>query len=517
MMRTSVWSTTLLALVLAGCASGPEPAAAPPPAVTPAPAAALDAALDAALAGITAEESRAHVAFLASDELRGRATPSPGLEQAAAYLADELRGMGLEGGAGGGFLQPYPVQSVTLEPAGIRLTAQGVDGPALAYARDFFAFPADVDSITGPATYVGLTRALMAEDVPDLTGRIAVAVLDLQSQMDLINAPRRAAEAGAIGVLLVLPPLVPPQAVPAIADQVTAVSLEIPVPTFGILWSQAKAILSAAAAVLDDPAPDAAVALDDVRLTLVAAAERDEAQVPNVVALLPGSDPALRDEYVLLTAHFDHVGVGEPDADGDSIYNGADDDASGTALVLEVAEAFASLPEPPARSIVFLLVSGEEKGLLGSRWWAENPTVPIGDVVANVNMDMVGRNAPDTVVAIGQEYTSLGPLAHRIAREYPALGLTIAQDPNPAEQAFFRSDHVAFMRKDVPAIFLTTWLHDDYHQPSDEVDAIDADKLARVGRLVFLMAHEAANANEPPSWTGDSREEVREVLKGSPF
>jgi Zn-dependent M28 family amino/carboxypeptidase len=166
---------------------------------------------------------------------------------------------------------------------------------------------------------------------------------------------------------------------------------------------------------------------------------------------------------------------------------------------------------------VFVAVSGEEKGLLGSKHYAENPTVPIESIIANINMDMIGRNAPDTLIAIGQEYTSLGPLAHRVAETWPELGLTIAPDPDPAEQAFFRSDHVNFLKADIPSIFFTTWDHEDYHQPSDHADRIDSDKAARVARFSFLMGYEIADDPIPPSWNEGSLEEVRDILAASPF
>src|SRR5690606_19369155 len=138
----------------------------------------------------------------------------------------------------------------------------------------------------------------------------------------------------------------------------------------------------------------------------------EDHRAPNVVAVVPGGARELRDTCVVFSAHFDHVGVNpnRPDATGDSIYNGADDNASGTSGLLEVARAFASLPKAPARSLVFLAVSGEEKGLLGSRYYSDNPTLPLEKIVANINVDMIGRNAPDSIVVIGQEYSSLGPL-----------------------------------------------------------------------------------------------------------
>ncbi len=231
-----------------------------------------------------------------------------------------------------------------------------------------------------------------------------------------------------------------------------------------------------------------------------------------MVALLPGSDSVLRESYVVLTAHFDHVGIGSPDESGDSIYNGADDDASGTAAVLEMAEAFASLPVAPARSVIFLAVSGEEKGLLGSAYFVDNPTVPDSAIVANINMDMIGRNAPDSVIAIGQEYTTLGPLTHRIAEAHPELGLTIAPDMMPEERFFFRSDHFSFARNGVPAIFFTTGLHDQYHQPSDEPELIDNDKLARIARLVFFLGRTIATDPVAPDWTEEGWAEVQQMI-----
>ncbi|MHB1168809.1 MAG: M28 family metallopeptidase [Longimicrobiales bacterium] len=239
----------------------------------------------------------------------------------------------------------------------------------------------------------------------------------------------------------------------------------------------------------------------------------DTRNVPNVVAILPGSDPVLRDTYIVLSAHFDHVGVGTPDASGDSIYNGADDDASGTSGMLEVAEAFASLPVAPRRSLVFLAVSGEEKGLLGSRWYSDHPTVPIEQIVANVNLDMIGRNAPDSIVVIGQEFSSLGPLIQQIAEDRPELGLTVAEDIWPEQNFFFRSDHFNFARKEIPALFFFAGVHEDYHQPSDHVEKIDADKAARIARLVYWLTSAVANDPQAPEWTDEGLARVRELTQ----
>jgi hypothetical protein len=250
--------------------------------------------------------------------------------------------------------------------------------------------------------------------------------------------------------------------------------------------------------------------LENISLSIRSVFQEEEDMVPNVVAMVRGADPELSQTYVVLTAHFDHVGVGPPDETGDSIYNGADDNASGTSALLQVAAAFAALPEPPARSVIFLAVSGEEKGLLGSRYWVDHPTVPLDGVVANVNMDMVGRNDPDTVYVIGDEYTDMGEWTRQIAAENPQLRLVTAPDPDPEEQVFLRSDQFSFVERGIPAIFFTTWLHDDYHAPSDTPEKIDADKIARVSRLAFLLTYRVATDPTPPEWTPAGRQ----VLQG---
>lgn len=236
---------------------------------------------------------------------------------------------------------------------------------------------------------------------------------------------------------------------------------------------------------------------------------------PNVAAVLTGSDPALRNEYVVFSAHMDHVGVREPDASGDSVYNGADDDASGTAAVIEIAEAFAALDEPPPRSMVFLLVSGEERGLHGSRAYADAPPEPVasGRMVANLNMDMVGRNWPDTIVAIGKEHSDLGATLERVNAAHPELGMTAIDDLWPDENFYFRSDHYNFARNDVPVLFFFNGTHQDYHRPSDEVELIDAEKGARLARLVFYLGLEIASVPEPPQWNPESRRTIVEMIE----
>jgi hypothetical protein len=239
-------------------------------------------------------------------------------------------------------------------------------------------------------------------------------------------------------------------------------------------------------------------------------------RVPNVAGLLEGSDPQLKQTYVVLSAHIDHVSSCRGITPQDNICNGADDDASGTAAIMELAEAFALLPVKPKRSLIFLGVSGEEKGLLGSRYFADNPGVPIENIVANINIDMIGRNHPDSVVVIGHRYSMLGRFLNTVNQLHPELRLTIAEDRWPEQNHFFRSDHFNFARREVPAIFFFTGTHEDYHAVSDEVDKIDLHKITRITRLIFYYAHKLANDTRRPEWDPAGLEEVRRLVAGRP-
>jgi Zn-dependent M28 family amino/carboxypeptidase len=175
-----------------------------------------------------------------------------------------------------------------------------------------------------------------------------------------------------------------------------------------------------------------------------------------------------------------------------------------------VAQAFAAQQKAPARSLVFLLVSGEEKGLLGSQYFAQHPTVPIEKIIADINIDMIGRNNPDTVSAIGQEYSDLGTTVQQVATAHAGeLKLVVAPDLWPEENLFVRSDHYSFAARGVPAIFFTTGLHADYHKVSDEPGTIDNDKVARISRLIYLLGEAVAKAPARPQWTEAGRAKLK--------
>ncbi|PYT06717.1 MAG: hypothetical protein DMF60_08690 [Acidobacteria bacterium] len=248
----------------------------------------------------------------------------------------------------------------------------------------------------------------------------------------------------------------------------------------------------------------------------------------NVVGIIEGSDPKLKDTYVAFGAHYDHVGYFEgeanqganaprslrapgpvtPGATADRVWNGADDDGSGTVTIMGVAKAFATGPKP-RRSLVFVWHSGEEKGLLGSRYFADYPTVPMDKVIAQVNMDMVGRNRDDkaeeasTVYIVGSDRISTefhnitvdanGPLAKPLKLDYEM------NDPTDLEQIYYRSDHYSYAAKGVPIVFLTTGLHPDYHHNTDSVEKINFEKMARIGQYAYEIGVRTANMDHAPA------------------
>lgn len=230
-----------------------------------------------------------------------------------------------------------------------------------------------------------------------------------------------------------------------------------------------------------------------------------DGSAPNVVGILEGSDPVLRDEYVVVSAHMDHVGI-RPSVSGDSVWNGADDDGSGTVGVIELAEAFAAAR--PRRSIILLTVSGEEKGLWGSDYFAGHPPVPIDHIVADLNLDMIGRNWKDTIVVIGQEHSDLGATLANVNDAHRELNMHAIDDLWPQENFYFRSDHFNFARRGVPALFFFNGTHADYHEPSDSPDKIDVEKEARIIQLVYYLGMEIGNLPDRPRWNPDSYKRI---------
>jgi Zn-dependent M28 family amino/carboxypeptidase len=227
----------------------------------------------------------------------------------------------------------------------------------------------------------------------------------------------------------------------------------------------------------------------------------------NVIGILEGADSALRSEYVVYTAHMDHIGVSNA-VGGDSIYNGADDNASGTAAVLAIADAFSGLRNRPRRSVMFVLVTGEEGlGLAGSEFFLSQPPVPVSAMVVDLNADMVGRNWRDTVVVLGRRDSDLGITVDHVTAAFPELGLAVIDSSTRSgdiSDVLYRwTDHAAFIRRAIPFLYFYSGMHSDYHGRGDSPDKIDVEKTARISRLMFYVGLSVANADARPHWDPD--------------
>ncbi|HWP94184.1 MAG TPA: M28 family metallopeptidase [Gammaproteobacteria bacterium] len=501
----------------------------------------------------SAQAIEAHVRFLADDLLEGRAAGTRGYDLAALYVATEFRKLGLEpAGDAGGYFQRVPLLQGWRIADGARFVLH--DGQrtwALEYGKEFVPaidFNAVEAAISAPLVWVGYgihAPELGYDDFAgvDLTGRLAVLMSNApetfpHDQRAFYASSREKARAlverGAIGVVHVQTPeeeekypwekwmrnldrpgmrLIgadgrPLDGFPELRVG-ASVNLEVSRRLFeGAPHTLEEAIASAKAGrPLSFELPGVATITTRTRHARLASV--------NVAARLPGADAVRRDEHVVFTAHLDHLGVGAP-VDGDAIYNGAFDNALGVAIMLETARRFARDTVRPKRSILFLAVTAEEKGLLGAQYFAESPTVPADSLVANVNLDMPLLFTPlKDVIGFGLEHSSLKTLVERAARE---TGFTLTPDPFPEEVIFIRSDQYPFVRRGVPAVYLiggvtaadagidmakrfTEFLRTHYHQPSDEVElGMDFEGAARFADLNHRLGTLIASATERPSW-----------------
>lgn len=510
----------------------------------PAPA---QPAVEQALAAIRPEAIRAHMRFLADDLLEGRRTATRGYDIAARYVAARFEELGLEpAGAAGGYFQPVPLVEMTAagDECSLTLLRNGRK-TRLEYGPDFLVRSAGEEaSVTAPVVFVGFgvtAPELGYDDYAgiDVRGKIVAMLLGSPPTFpadqrayysDRVVQARNAVAHGAAGILAIWTPererRMPWAAVVQHSHWPSSSWVdEDGKPYFSI--ANAAALSQKAAKVLFAGAPHS---LEEVfktsetgrlqafelpvRASLRSAGHSRRVESPNVAAVLRGSDPRLKDEYVVLSAHLDHLGIEEAES-GDNIYNGAYDNASGIAVMLEVANAFARLPAP-RRSILFLAVTGEEEGLNGSDYFARHPTVPIDRIVANTNLDMFLMFHPlRDVIAFGSEHSTLGRAVQEAARR---LGLGLSPDPFPEQVLFIRSDHYSFVQQGIPSIFVTggfqaddpavdgkaqwvKWMQQFYHQPGDDMSqAIDFGAGVQFAKLNFLISYLVAQDDEAPAW-----------------
>jgi len=442
------------------------------------------ARLQLALDAITAEKVRHDIFFIASDELGGRDTPSLGQRIAARFIRNRLERLGWQPGAADGYFYEYSLPRRGTDEARDFAEWRGEGGAqGWKVGVDYVVSPqafADRDA-TGRVVYVG---GFEEEEVAglELSGAWGLAAPGTRLSR------RRLQEAHERGLLGFLVPPGPDEESTVLERHARTLSFM----RRTSLGGSRRGSSDPAAAVLyltEDCAAriDALAARkpgDALAATLresFAYGQIDEVTLENVCGLWPGSDPVLRNEVIIVSAHYDHVGT-----QGDDIYNGADDNGSGTTGLLAIAEALA-VHGPLRRSVLLLWVSGEEKGLLGSDAWTKAPWLPEGmHAVCDLNIDMIGRNAPDeigvTPTRAREEYNRLTQLVEEHLAEEGFTKL------NSADEYWGRSDHANFSRNmDLPVAFLFSDVHEDYHKPTDTPDKIDCDKVRRVCRLVVRM------------------------------
>ncbi len=492
------------------------------------------------------DQVRAHVEFLADDLLEGRDAGTRGYDIAALYVASRFDALGLKPGGNKGWYQPIDFARAKFKkdaPATITIGGttfqNGVDVMMTANAREPDLL------IEAPAAFVGYGLDSPAHGFDDYSG------IDVRGKIVVLLAgvpegrtsseiaahlgsekTRMAERRGAIGVVTI-PTRASLASMPwkRLAGY-AASSRYVWIGTDGKPWSSAPAIRASVYA--NGPAAEALFAGAPKNLTRILDAAAKKGAMPhgfalkapvrierhsvvekiassNVLGVIPGSDPALAKEVVMITAHLDHDGV-DPKLEGDKIYNGAMDNAAGIATMLEVARAFAEGKEKPKRTVVFAAVTAEEDGLLGSQYLAKHPLVPAGGRVAGVvNLDMpVLTYDFSDVIAFGGEHSTLGPIADRAVAK---AGIKVSPDPMPEQGIFTRSDHYSFVVEGVPSIMLATgfsgegrekfmgFLTKTYHRPNDDLSqSFNWQAGARFAKINYLIAREIADGAEAPRW-----------------
>lgn len=494
---------------------------------------------------------RAHIRFLADDLLEGRASGSAGYAIAARYVATQLEGLGLApAGGGDSYLQDVPLREASLDAqrSRLRLVVPGSGSVELRQGEQALIAPSFLraeDDVDAPVVFAGYgiqAPELEHDDYVgvDVRGKVVALLQGAPARFkDALRAHyggtrlkmETAARRGAVGVLMLTWPQGQHFSWARAARHAQA----------GLRWADEREVEGVqpalhGQALLSENAADRLIAgggrvpadvyaqaaagepvsfATGSRVVLHTASRHRSLRSANVAAVLPGSDPALRGESVVFTAHLDHLGVGEP-KDGDRIYNGAVDNASGVAALLAVAKAMAEAPKPPRRSVVFVAVTGEEEGLVGSDYFAHRPPPAAGAMVANVNIDSLGLLLPCAdVVAVGGDSSTLGATARRAAAR---LGVEVSPDPTPEQLLFVRSDQYSFVRRGVPALFLNCgfksrepgrdigkefneWLRTLYHSPQDDTaHPLDLDAGARLARLNLLVGSMIADEDQRPRW-----------------
>ncbi|MDX6614395.1 MAG: hypothetical protein QOD75_3581 [Blastocatellia bacterium] len=488
---------------------------------------------------ITAAQLKDYLSFIASDEMEGRDTPSRGLDTTARFLAMNLSRWGLKPAGDDGYFQRITLVRNQLDaPA----THAEINGQRFNFGEDFLPNAVGA-TLEGPLVYVGHGWVIKSKDIDaykgiDVKDKIVVVFgeglpkgvsqADLKGTRgeDWANPAMYAQRHGAKGVLAIpdfsmllnwdrtrqrattrgttVVEKFQTQTNPAMPS--VWLSLRMATALFQGEKFEATNLLNRG--ILGEAVePFELSAGKKVGFTIAVKTEKIPTQ--NVVAIFEGSDPVLKSEYVALGAHYDHVGIGVP-LNGDAIYNGADDDGSGTTALLAMAEALAHAKTRPKRSVLFVWHAGEEKGLWGSRYFTEYPTIPLDRIVTQLNIDMIGRSKKEgdtnprnrdlaganQIYVIGSKMmsTELGELTDTVNKTYLNLEYNYRyDDPADPNRFFFRSDHYNYARKGIPIVFFFDGVHEDYHRPGDSPDKIDYPKMEKITRTIYMTLWEVAN------------------------
>jgi hypothetical protein len=510
-------------------------------------------AADEASATIRPEAIRADMRFLADDLLEGRGTGTRGHEIAARFMASEFEAMGLEPtGDNGGYFQSVPLRSIRPDKGGSTLSVvQGGKEQALIFGQDFVTAgdPGRADtSVEAPLVYVGFGVTAPEQGYDDYAGvqakgKVVAYVYGAPARFEstirahyssTVAKAANAAAHGAVGIILLDSPDL--DRYYSFKDRVSDLAFPSmrwadrqgqPNDYFPELRGTAIFSMDATAKVFEGSGKSPEQAYSAARegkpfsfalpgaIKIKIASKLEDIHSPNVVARLRGSDPQLQNEYVVYTAHLDHLGIGEP-VNGDRIYNGAMDNASGSACLLEIARAYSHAKPRPRRSILFVSVTGEEEGLLGSDYFVHYPTVAKDGLVADINIDGAPLLWPiEDVVARGAEHSTLNSAVHEAAGR---LNLDASPDPYPEQVLFIRSDQYSFVKQGIPSLFLSsgkkssdpkikpeeirkTFLATRYHKPQDDMNyPFDFESGAKFARYSFLLGYIVAQQNERPVW-----------------
>jgi len=515
-----------------------------------------------ALKSITAEKLRAHIAVLADDSLQGRGPASEGDRKATAYIVSRFTQFGLKpAGERSTYIQKVPMVGITVDPATQLTVRKGDQAVTLAYSTDFVATTGTYEPVIElkdvEMVFVGFGIVAPEQQWDDykdsdVKGKVLVMMNNDPAGDDpnfFAGKGRTyygrwtykyeiAAEKGALGAIVIHTTPSAGYRYEVIRNSWSREMFDLEENTSGNrlqlkAWTTEEATkryLSIAGYSLDSltalaqqrtfkPIPLGITVSSVIRSDIKRLATN------NIIGKIEGSDPLLKDQYVIFTAHYDHFGIGRP-IDGDSIYNGALDNASGTSLMLNLAETFSHLKKKPARSLLFAAVAAEEQGLLGSKYYANNPTVSAAKIAANINTDVINTVGRTSDISWqGSDRSSLGNDLSAVATP---LGLTVLPDLAPEQGGFFRSDHFSFAKVGIPAMSMgsgrkyvgvdTAFVQKMqerggtiYHQPSDELyDDWNYDGALQQAELVIRVVWRIANIVEMPYWnSGSEFESVR--------